>query len=101
MNALQRVPFFTNSFNILCILHINKNIAKNCKIGIKQEEWDKIMKDLNLVWKSHTKEMFDTNWQAFKSTNQLSPSAITYIEKEWISRQVHFAHYSINKYMHV
>jgi Zinc knuckle len=45
--------------------------------------------------------MFDTNWQAFKSTNQLSPSAIACIEKEWISRQVHFAHYSINKYMHV
>ncbi len=59
------------------------------------------MKELNLVWKSDTKELFDSNWQAFKSANRLPPLAIEYIEKEWISRQIHFAHYSVNKYMHV
>ena len=59
------------------------------------------MKELNLVWKSDTKELFDSNWQAFKSANRLPPLAIEYIKKEWISRQIHFAHYSVNKYMHV
>ena len=68
-------------------------IAKNCKFGIEQEEWEKIIKELNLVWKSDMKELFDSNWQAFKSANRLPPLAIDYIEKEWISRQIHFAHY--------
>ena len=49
MKALQHVPFFIHSFNILCIWHINKNIAKNCKIGIEQEEWDKLIKKLNSI----------------------------------------------------
>src|SRR5436305_1020795 len=74
MKTMQHIPFFTNSFNVLCIWHTNKNIAKNCKFGIEQEEWDKIRNELNLVWKSPTKMMFDTNW--FKSSHQLPPSAI-------------------------
>ena len=41
------------------------------------------------------------NWQAFKSANRLPLLAIDYIEKEWISCQIQFAHYSVNKYMHV
>jgi len=62
MNSLQHVPFFINSFNILCVWHINKNIAKNCKFGIELEEWEKIMKEINLVWKLDTKELYDSNW---------------------------------------
>src|SRR5438309_6426319 len=72
MNALQRVPYFIHSFNILCIWHVNKNIAKNCKIGIEQEEWDTMMKKLNSVWQSPTKELFDSNWEAFRQDNPLT-----------------------------
>ena len=50
---------------------------------------------------SPTKELFDSNWEAFRQDNPLTESAVDYIEKEWISRQIHFAHYSINQYMHI
>ena len=39
------------------------------------------MKEINLVWKLDTKELYDSNWQAFKSANRLPPLAIDYIKK--------------------
>src|SRR6266480_5510278 len=79
----------------------NKNIAKNRKIGIGQEEWDKMKKKISSVWQSPLKELFDSNTGAIKQGNPLTESAIDYIEKEWISRQIHFAHYSVNQYIHI
>ncbi|CAG8700419.1 5016_t:CDS:2, partial [Cetraspora pellucida] len=47
MNALRTT--FSNSTNLLCLWHINKNIMKNCKSQFEDNEWQTFLLEWNKV----------------------------------------------------
>ena len=48
-NAIRRV--FPKSKNLLCVWHINKNLASHCKQGFSADEWTGFKGDWNEVIK--------------------------------------------------
>jgi hypothetical protein len=63
MNSMETV--YPSTQNILCIWHINKNIAAKCKQLISSTSWDSFLLDWNVCVSTHTSDDFQENWASF------------------------------------
>lgn len=65
MNVIKMV--FSNTTNLLCIWHIEKNVLANCKKDfVHAEEFDIFMSSWNNVAYSTTTIIFEHNWGEFE-----------------------------------
>nr|KAJ0190011.1 hypothetical protein LSAT_V11C800449890 [Lactuca sativa] len=98
MNAINMV--FSNTINILCIWHIEKNVLANCnKHFAHTKEFNLFMSSWNNVAYSTTTTIFEHNWGEFELFYLTKKVVIEYIKK-WLPWKEKFVSAWTEKYLH-
>jgi hypothetical protein len=95
---------FPSSKFILCVWHINGNVAKNLKGKIESfgVSWQEFMQDWNGVIYSQEENEFTTNWSLMISKYGIFSDIIKYLDQTWIlPYKENFVSYWINQYQHL
>ena len=83
MNALRdQLP---STKNLICVWHIHKNVAKNCKKGFEERDWERFILHWQAVVGAKSRERFISEWDGMKQKYEsLHSIAIAYLEKTWL-----------------
>lgn len=87
INAISTV--FPQSVHILCVWHINHNIAKNCKSKFSESDWTVFMKLWNAFVSSTSTSEYDTNLEAVTMAAK-AHQVFAYLESTWLGRSDKF-----------
>jgi len=93
---------FPACHNLLCIWHINKNVAVNCKKHfLNGEEWNRFLAAWNGLVYSKSDVQFEEAFAAFTQAYSVShPDAFAYVNGTWIPHKAKFVAGYINDWMH-
>ena len=73
------------TLNLLCVWHIEKNIAANCKHHFKEDvDWIAFLSSWNTLIKSADEFTFNEVWNHFKVQYKKYAVVLTYIKKTWL-----------------
>ena len=101
MNAIGRI--FPEAGNLLCLWHINKNIAARFKALFSGEKWEVWIKQWKFATSMPTSEEFDAAIKdLFEREEYATPPAMqAYIEQTWLPLRTHFARAWTMRYRHL
>jgi hypothetical protein len=99
LNSIKAL--FTTTKIILCVWHINGNVAKKVKRILNEESWIEFLKQWNNLIKSNSEQLFEENWNQLQTSYSDFPEIITYLSTVWIPLREHFCHYAINEIPHL
>lgn len=86
-NAISTV--FPESVHILCVWHINLNVAKKCKNKFSDKEWTEFMNLWNLFVASTTPKDYDSNLASVTKVAK-EHGVFGYLESTWLGRTEKF-----------
>lgn len=87
INAIGIV--FPDSVHILCVWHINQNIAKHCKNKFPEPDWNEFMKLWNSFVSSTSSNEYDTNLEAVTKVAK-AHDVFDYLHHTWLGRTEKF-----------
>lgn len=100
MNALKNK--FSNSKNLLCIWHIEKNIFSKCKEYFATEnDWIEFLQDWNFVVKSRSVNGYESAWGKLTLKYHHQEKVINYIENTWLPFKEMFVSAWSDNYLHL
>ena len=100
MNAVQMV--FSESHNLLCIWHINKNVLVNCRPHFQtNDEWSKFMKSWSNLIKSKKETDFENNWEELVEKYNEKQTVIKYLKETWLLFKTNFVSCWADQYLHL
>lgn len=98
MNAVSDV--FPESVHLLCIWHINKNIAAKWKTIFKGD-WEQFMEDWNGIVFEKSEFNFWEKWLKLNKNYQSDEKTLDYISEYWIPHKEKFVSAFTAKYFHI
>ncbi|CAG8696391.1 10298_t:CDS:2 [Cetraspora pellucida] len=101
MNGIRQI--FSDSKNILCIWHVEKNILAKCKTHFHSgEEWEEFLRCWTGITKSKTEEDFIVNWSELCNRyNENYPLIIKYIQDTWLPFKEQFISAWVDHCLHL
>jgi hypothetical protein len=101
MNGIKSV--FTETKNLLCIWHVEKNILAHCRKYFSNEEtWAEFISSWSDCINSPTEADWNVVWGDFSSKySQICPLAVTYVTEQWVSRKELIVRAFTDRYLHL
>lgn len=100
MRALERT--FSNSKNLLCLWHIEKNILAKCKSHFyTEEQWIAFLQCWTGVVKSKTDNDFTAQWTELCTKYNEFPLIVNYIQDTWLPLKEKFISAWADQYFHL
>ena len=93
---------FPTSHNLLCVWHINENLASRCKkYFTRGEQWDTFLAAWNTLVYSRTEVTFAKEFAVFQQTySATNPTVMEYVNSTWMPHTDKFVACYINEYLH-
>jgi len=99
LNSLRIV--FPDSKVLLCVWHINKNIAKNFKGTFSSEDWTIFLNKWNSIVYATSEEDYEEKWQLLKLHLGENSRIIQYLTETWMVHKRLFLSCYISDVMHL
>ena len=94
---------YFDTYNLLCIWHINKNVLKNCKVSfVTQKQWEEFLIAWYKVVYAHTRDEYKAVWiTLIRKYNIEHKAKIKYLKNIWLNQwHARFCKYKTNEMFH-